>query len=195
MSQVDRSSIRRIAFLASFACGLAAAGVARSEDPARDPTLIQRENAKPGATDWQLTRVRLDDIRGFRCPWIEGYCSKQSLKAGESLDIMVSTNPPGKFEIEIFRMGYYGGKGARRMTRLGPFEGRTQPTPKPGPKDIHECKWEDTAKRCFEFFTKTSEAAAAQHLGDKVFYSPICNRLNEMLTDVTILRARMEEQE
>jgi hypothetical protein len=56
-------------------------------------------------------------------------------------------------------------------------------------------KWEDTAKRCFEFFTKTSEAAAAQHLGDKVFYSPICNRLNEMLTDVTILRARMEEQE
>lgn len=55
-------------------------------------------------------------------------------------------------------------------------------------------KWEDTAKRCFEFFTKTSEAAAAQHLGDKVFYSPICNRLNEMLQDMTILRARVGEE-
>ena len=45
----------------------------------RDPKLIERENAKPGATDWQLTRVRLDSTMGFRSPWIEGYCSKQSV--------------------------------------------------------------------------------------------------------------------
>ena len=35
------------------------------------------------------------------------------MPAGESIDIMVSTNPPRKFRIEIFRMGYYGGSGAR----------------------------------------------------------------------------------
>ena len=78
--------------------------------------------------------------------WIEGYCSKQSVQAGESIDIMVSTNPPRPFEIEIFRMGYYGGRGARLMTKLGPFEGKTQPTPTPGEKNLHECRWEPTTR-------------------------------------------------
>jgi hypothetical protein len=112
----------------------------------RNALLIERENARQGARDWQLTRVRLDSIDGFRCPWIEGYCSKQSVKTGESIDIYVSTNPPGRFEIEIFRMGYYGGRGARLMTTLGPFQGKAQPTPAPGPKDLHECRWESTTR-------------------------------------------------
>src|SRR5262249_39151047 len=79
-------------------------------------------------------------------PWVEGYCSKQSVKPGDSIDIMVSTDPPQRFEVEVFRMGYYGGRGARLMTTLGPFQGKTQPTPKPGPKDIHECHWDPATR-------------------------------------------------
>jgi hypothetical protein len=118
------------------------AGSLAAEGPERDATLIERENAKEGATDWQLTRVRLDNPDGFRSPWIEGYCSKQSVSAGESLEIRVSTNPPRRFVVELFRMGYYGGKGARLVSKLGPFEGKTQPTPAPGAKNLHECRWE-----------------------------------------------------
>lgn len=105
---------------------------------------IRAENAKPGATDWQLTRVRAD-AAGFRSPWIEGYCSKQSVKAGETIDLCISTDPARRFEVEIFRMGYYGGRGARLMTKLGPLQGKAQPTPKPGEKDLHECRWEASA--------------------------------------------------
>ncbi|HEY0668836.1 MAG TPA: N,N-dimethylformamidase beta subunit family domain-containing protein [Sphingobacteriaceae bacterium] len=105
--------------------------------------LIEAENKKPGAADWQLTRVR-PDAQGYRTPYIEGYCSKQSVMAGESLDIMVSTLPDTEFEIEIFRTGYYNGTGARLMKKLGPFSGNEQPTPKPGPKNLHECKWKPT---------------------------------------------------
>src|SRR6187401_500708 len=83
------------------------------------PDLIKTENAKDGALDWQLTRVRVDG-KNFRCPWIEGYCSRQSVLAGESIDIMASANPARKFRLEIFRLGYYGGKGARKMQELGP---------------------------------------------------------------------------
>ena len=54
--------------------------------------------------------------------------------AGEAIDIMVSTNPPRKFRIEIFRMGYYGGRGARLVQVVGPFEGRAQPVPMPVPR-------------------------------------------------------------
>ncbi|MCX6848270.1 MAG: hypothetical protein NTY98_05065, partial [Verrucomicrobia bacterium] len=50
-------------------------------------SLITAENARPGSHDWQLTRMRLDKNEGFRTPFIEGYCSRQSVKAGETLDI------------------------------------------------------------------------------------------------------------
>lgn len=118
----------------------------------RDPELIRRENAVPGSKDWQLTRVKLDSVNGVRSSLIEGYCSKQSVAAGETIDIMVSTNPPRPFQIEIFRTGYYGGRGARLMTTqgpfdgrlmttLGPFDGKAQPVPEKGPKNLHECRW------------------------------------------------------
>jgi len=103
-----------------------------------DPQLIPAENRRPGARDWQLTRVR-PDKDGFRTPWIEGYCSRQSVQAGQTIDVMVSTNTPRRFQVEIFRMGYYGGRGARLMQTLGPFAGRTLQVPAPGVKDVHEC--------------------------------------------------------
>jgi hypothetical protein len=127
--------------LVLLAVGEATPPLARAADDGSNP--IQVENAKPGATDWQLTRVR-PDASGFRSPWVEGYCSKQSVLAGESIDLMVSTNPPRRVAIEIFRMGYYGGRGARLMTKLGPFDGKTQPVPSPGVKNLHECNWEKT---------------------------------------------------
>ena len=113
---------------------------AEASSAAAQATLIRDENAKPGALDWQLTRVRLDG-NNFRSPWIEGYCSKQSVLAGETLDIMVSTDPPVPFRIEIFRTGYYGGRGARLMTTLGPLQGTAQPVPPSGEKRLRECRW------------------------------------------------------
>jgi len=107
--------------------------------------LIKEENRNEGASDWQLTRVRADST-GYRSPWVEGYCSKQSAQAGESIDVMVSTDPPRPFDLEIFRMGFYGGRGARLMKKLGPFEGKPQRTPAPGPKDLHECQWEPVTR-------------------------------------------------
>ncbi|OAI53233.1 hypothetical protein AYO47_05200 [Planctomyces sp. SCGC AG-212-M04] len=108
--------------------------------------LIHDENSKPGADDWQLTRIRLDKNDGMRSPAIEGYCSKQSVEAGDSLDIFVSTDPPSKFKLEIFRTGYYGGKGARLMKDLGSFQGTAQPVPEPGEKNLHECHWKSTTQ-------------------------------------------------
>jgi len=85
--------------------------------------------------------VRVDGD-GFRSPWIEGYCSRQSVSAGETLDIMVSCAPARDFQLEIFRMGYYGGRGARLMKTYSRITGKTQPTPTPGEKNLHECVWQ-----------------------------------------------------
>ncbi|MFA7472464.1 MAG: N,N-dimethylformamidase beta subunit family domain-containing protein, partial [Spirosomataceae bacterium] len=102
---------------------------------------IVEENKKPGSRDWQLTRVRYDQSQ-HRSALIEGYCSKQSVKAGESIDIMVSTNPAVPYQLDIYRTGYYGGTGARLMKSLGPFQGKAQEVPEPGEMNLHECKWE-----------------------------------------------------
>ncbi len=51
-----------------------------AQAPPRARSAIVAENANEGARDWQLTRVRVDAGQ-FRSPWIEGYCSKQSVLA------------------------------------------------------------------------------------------------------------------
>ena len=106
----------------------------------RNP-LIAEENAKAGSLDWQLTRVRLDKNGGHRAPAIEGYCSRQSVKAGETLDFMISVNPDAKFLFEVFRTGYYGGRGARLMMKEGPIPGTKQADPPVGENRLRECKW------------------------------------------------------
>lgn len=116
----------------------------QSPTTASKPALIRDENAKPGSTDWQLTRVGLEKTGGLRSPWIEGYCSRQSVRSGDSLDIFVSTDPPTPFRVEIFRTGYYDGRGARLMKDLGPFRGKKQPLPPVGEKRLRECRWESS---------------------------------------------------
>ena len=114
--------------------------------------LIQIENAKPGTRDWQLTNARqlpgkinriLDN---GRCPWIEGYCSANSVRTGEKLSVMVSTNPVSDFKLEIFRTGYYNGDGARLMKRFDSLKGKAQPDPEVGENYLRECNWEPSVE-------------------------------------------------
>ena len=125
-----------VAAAAGIALGIRANGAPAADNP------IRRENANPGSTDWQLTRVRTDTRDGVRSSPIEGYCSKQSVAAGQSIDIHVSTNPTQEFIIEIFRTGYYGGRGARLLKTIGPLQGKIQPTPDAGDKRLRECTWD-----------------------------------------------------
>ena len=76
----------------------------------RHARLIQQENNRPGTRDWLLTKTEVDPETKYRCPGIEGYASKASVKAGESLTLHVSCNPPSKFTIDLYRSGYYNGK-------------------------------------------------------------------------------------
>ncbi len=90
--------------------------------------LIRQENAKPGSEDWQLTRVRADQS-GQRSPWIEGYCSRQSVRAGESIEFFLSAQPARACKLEFFRTGFYDGKGARLMATVDRIDLTTQPVP------------------------------------------------------------------
>ena len=118
--------------------GRAAAATSRSD-------LIRKENAKSGTTDWMLTKTVLDP-NGRRCSRIEGFCHRTSVKAGETLEIRVSTKPEARFLIDIFRLGHYQGTGGRHMKRIGPLQGKAQPEPEEGEERLRECQWETSAE-------------------------------------------------
>jgi len=122
---------------------LAAAGSARGAGRDR----IRHENAREGASDWQLTRVRINQGK-WRTSLIEGYCSQQSYRVGETLRISVSSDPARRFHLDVYRMGYYGGKGARLVRRWEALQGKTQPVPALGPLPgrLRECRWEPSVE-------------------------------------------------
>jgi hypothetical protein len=104
--------------------------------------VIRTENEKPGTRDWMLTKTRVDPATKYRCPWVEGFCSRASVRAGEELSFFVSTNPPSPFRIDVYRTGYYGGLGGRHVVSHGPFPGVVQPDPPVGVRRLRECNWE-----------------------------------------------------
>src|SRR4030095_5424591 len=103
---------RRTVLKGAAAAALLPAGCATSRS-----SLIVDENAKPGTTDWIPPNPRAE--AQARCPWIEGFCSRTSVRAGETLEIKVSANPASPFVLDLYRMGCYSGKGGGVLGRAG----------------------------------------------------------------------------
>ncbi len=63
--------------------------------------------------------------------------SQQSVAPGDSMQVHVSTVPAAKYQIRVYRLGYYHGSGARLMrcvpTCRGALQGTSQPRPTPDP--------------------------------------------------------------
>jgi hypothetical protein len=139
MSEFNRRQLLRGALAAGASLTLGST-VALADRPSRD--LIKAENDRPGTTDWQLTYTRIAPGTNYRSKIIEGYASRASARGGDKVDIFVSTDPPSPFVIDLYRLGYYQGKGGRHVLRLGPFPGKVQPTPPVGEGRLRECSWE-----------------------------------------------------
>jgi hypothetical protein len=89
---------------------------------------IQQENQLPGTTDWQLTNHATYDIQSLRFPAIEGYAWSTSAAAGDILSFSVSTNAPF-FSADIYRLGWYQGKGGRFIQSLPYMPGNFESMP------------------------------------------------------------------
>ncbi|HEY3750305.1 MAG TPA: DUF4082 domain-containing protein [Pseudonocardiaceae bacterium] len=81
------------------------------------------ENTQPGTPDWQ---VNSDD------PSIAGFTTDISSTAGSTVQFKVSTTA-ATYSIFIFRLGYYGGDGARQVATLAVNTHITQPACKVDP--------------------------------------------------------------
>jgi Putative metal-binding motif len=107
-------------------------------DAADNP--IVRENRLPGSSAWKIGtsghRIA-DDAAGQ----IKGYASATSAAHGETLTLHVSVNPPQSFDVDVYRLGWYGGAGGRLM-RHQTLPGTTQPEcPLDPATGLIECEW------------------------------------------------------
>lgn len=121
---------------APAALQLQAAQVAAGVISASGSHLISDENAKPGTAEWRLTN------HGSTSRVIEGYASLTSVPRGGRIDLFVSTAAPS-YTMDIFRMGYYGGLGGRRMMSTITRTGRLQPECPMDSLGMIECAWTD----------------------------------------------------
>lgn len=78
---------------------------------------VQQENARPGTSAWRIPA---------RAPKaIEGFAGKTYAADGQTVRLYVST-PAASFHVEAYRMGYYGGAGARAVWRSSTQRGAVQ---------------------------------------------------------------------
>ena len=133
---------RRTALKGLAGAGAVAALAGCAGLPAGRRNRIAEENAKPGTRDWMLTNTRIDPATKWRCPWIEGFSSHTRVRAGDTIQFFVSTNPASDFTVEIYRLGYYGGAGGRLMKTFEAIPGKAQPEPAVGAKRLRNCAWE-----------------------------------------------------
>ena len=91
----------------------AAAQTSRSQACEKPANAIVSENCKEGnpSTEW--------DINGSGDPKIQGFGTDISVNKGEPISFKIATDST-KYRIDIFRLGYYGGAGARKIQTIRP---------------------------------------------------------------------------
>src|SRR5262245_9944724 len=72
---------------------------------------IVAENSLPGTPGWELTSKPSASI--------QGYAAQFSVNHGETIDFKVATDA-SDYRIDIYRMGWYGGVGARKVATVQP---------------------------------------------------------------------------
>lgn len=102
-----------------------------------DPSIAD-ENAKPGTTSWRRRKTAADGPDGQ----ISGYALVESVTPGEPVPIAVHVAGGSTFAWTAYRMGWYGGAGAREVAHGGPIAGAAQPAcpPQTG-SGLVECRW------------------------------------------------------
>ena len=110
---------------------LACLGAAPVPDPSGPVAL---ENQRAGTPGWELQNPALGHE-------IEGYAEAASVAPGETVRLHVSSASP-RFTVQVYRMGWYGGAGARSVLEFRGMPGGPRAIPKPRPQDgLVECDW------------------------------------------------------
>ena len=93
-------------------------------DPCATPVTnpVACENSKPGTptSDWE--------VAGDGDSTIQGFATKMSVNVGQTISFKVDTSA-ASYHLDILRLGYYGGDGARKIAAHRPVRDAPQTQP------------------------------------------------------------------
>ncbi len=108
------------------------------------PLSIAAENRAAGTTAWRLSGPS-DEIGGQAHGAIAGYVSSQAIAPGQAESVYVDAPGSRTVTVDVYRMGWYGGRGGRLVLASRPLRARRQP------RCAHrlmtgltECRWRAT---------------------------------------------------
>ncbi|WP_222105997.1 N,N-dimethylformamidase beta subunit family domain-containing protein [Catellatospora sichuanensis] len=143
-----RAAARVFAIGATGALTGAALTQAVSAATAQDPSSKElhptaRENMNRGSSGWRLGKAGRDaDPKLLQ---VSGYASATSVNLGESITFHVSVSAEETHVVEIYRLGWYGGEGARKVAESSPIPHLKQPDLKQDPgSGMITCDWSPT---------------------------------------------------
>jgi hypothetical protein len=83
---------------------------------------IVLENQKEGTTEWLITDLATNNE-------IAGYGDATSINKGEAINLKISLAQSGQYNLDVYRLGYYNGAGARLITSVTGLNGEVQGGP------------------------------------------------------------------
>ncbi|GAA1749631.1 N,N-dimethylformamidase beta subunit family domain-containing protein [Luedemannella helvata] len=116
-----RLLVTALALVGVTATTLVVAPALAADDPCADGNLIVCENSRrdADASAWAGGRSPEWDIDKAGDASIQGYSTDISVNLGERIDFKVDTEASA-FDVDIYRVGWYGGAGARKIASLDP---------------------------------------------------------------------------
>ena len=135
------ASLAAVAFLLYTGLGSGAdvAQAAPCDPPVQNPIVC--ENSQPGnpQSEW--------DVSGGGDPNMEGYATDISVDHGQTINFKVDTSY-SQYHLDIYRMGYYGGDGARKVATVQPsvLDQNQPPCLTDAASGLVDCgNWDDSA--------------------------------------------------
>ncbi len=120
--------------------GSGEAGKTAQAGAGHDPRWVVAENARDGALDWQLGDAQIaGDTQ------LAGYFGQVSVTPGEPATLYL-TSTIGDVQVTAYRIGWYGGKGAREVwTSARPVAGTAQAPPQIASDRTVTTRWTQSA--------------------------------------------------
>ena len=116
--QTNGLFIRVLLLLGALGVGLTTGPNPHAQSCGSNPIVCENNLTGNPASEW--------DISGAGDTTIQGFATDISVNKGTTVRFKVSTSA-SSFQVNIYRVGYYGGMGARKVATISNVTGRSQP--------------------------------------------------------------------
>ena len=113
------SELSKLGMIAVVVLAFSAGAHAQCSDPA-NPVVAENCLAGNPSSEWDINNGDGGD------PTIQGFATDMSVNLGGTINFKIDT-PASAYTINIYRMGYYGGMGARKVATISPTAHQNQP--------------------------------------------------------------------